>query len=88
MKIERRTLSLIAKSMFLVALLVLITISIAAIYSGVVKPMLTASGLTEIFWVGAVIAAMIPSGYLAVYGCVAFIMLGKRLSKLISSHRL
>jgi hypothetical protein len=88
MKIEWRTLSSIAKSMLFVALLALITVSIAAIYSGVVKPTLTASGLTKIFWVGAMIAALIPSGYLAVYGCVAFITLGKRLSKLISSHHL
>jgi hypothetical protein len=87
MKIEWRTVKVIAASMFFVALLVLIMISTAEIYDGVVKPMLTNSSLTKIFWVGAVTAALIPSGYLAVYGCVAFIMLGKRLGKFISRHR-
>jgi len=73
--------------MLFVALLVLIMISIAEIYDGVVKPMLTASGLTRIFWVGAMTAALIPTSYLAVYGCVAFITLGKRLKKLVSRGR-
>jgi|HubBroStandDraft_2_1064218.scaffolds.fasta_scaffold1033275_1 hypothetical protein len=84
MKIERRSISLIATSMFFVALLVLIMISITEIYDGVVKPMLTASGLNRIFWMGATTAALIPTGYLAVYGCVAFITLGKRLGRLVS----
>jgi hypothetical protein len=88
MKTEWRTFSFIATSTFFVALLVLIMISIAEIYRGVVKPVLTTYGLTKIFWVGAVTAALIPSGYLAVYSCVAFITLGKRLGKLISRHRL
>jgi hypothetical protein len=88
MKIEWGIPRLIATSIFFVALLVLIAVSIAAIYRGVVEPMLTASSLTIVFWMGAVAAALIPSGYLAIYSCVAFITLGKGLGKLISRHRL
>lgn len=88
MKTVRRTLRLIATSALFVTLLGLVTVSIAEIYRSVVEPLLTASHLTKPFWLGAVIAALIPSAYLAVYGCVAFIALGKKLRKFVSDHEL
>lgn len=88
MKTIWRTLRLIATSALFLALLGLVTLSIAEIYHSVVKPVLTASSLTKTFWVGAVIAALIPSAYLGVYGCVAFIALGKKLRKFVSGNEL
>jgi hypothetical protein len=87
MKIVWRTLWLIAASAFFVALLALIAVSVEQVYSGVVKPLLTLNGSTIIFWVGALIAALIPFCYLSVYSCIAFIACGQRVWKLISRHR-
>jgi hypothetical protein len=84
---KRRVFGIIAASAFFVALVMLIVVSTVEIYNGVVKPVLTKNGLTKIFWVGALIAALIPSGYLGVYGCVAFVTLGKRLGRVIYRHR-
>jgi hypothetical protein len=84
---KRRVFGIIASSAFFVALVILIAVSMVEIYNGVVKPVLTTNGLTKIFWLGALIAALIPSAYLGVYGCVAFVTLGKRLGKVISRHR-
>jgi len=47
---------LIATSLFFVALLALIAVSVDQAYTVVVKSLLTSSGLAKIFWVGALIA--------------------------------
>lgn len=75
---------LIAASLFLVALLALIAVSVDRAYAVVVKPSLTSYGLTEIFWVGALIAALIPFGFLSIYSCLLFIMCGQWVLKIIS----
>jgi hypothetical protein len=87
MKIVSRTLSLLVARAFFVALLALIAVSVEQVYSGVVKPLLTSNGSTKIFRVGAVIAALIPFGYLSVYSCIAFITCGQRAWQLISRQR-
>jgi hypothetical protein len=87
MKIAWRTLWLVAGSAFFVALLGLIAVSDEQVYSGVIKPLLTSNGLTQIFWLGALIAALIPFSYLSVYSCIAFIACGQRVRKLMSRQR-
>ena len=75
-----------AASAFFVALLALIAASAEQVYSGVVKPLLTPNGLAPIFWVGALIAALIPVGHLSVYSCLAFIACGRGIWNFISRH--
>jgi hypothetical protein len=75
-----------AASAFFVALLALIAASVEQVYSEVVKPLLTSNGLAPIFWVGALIAALIPFGYLSIYSCVAFTAYGRGVWKFISRH--
>jgi hypothetical protein len=86
MKIIRRTLWLIAASPFFVALVALIAVSVEQVYSGVAKPVLTSNDLTKMFWVGALIAALIPICFLSVYSYIAFIAGGQKVWKLISRH--
>jgi hypothetical protein len=81
-----KALWLITASLFFIALLALIIISLEQIYAGVVKPLLAPNNLPKIFWVGALISAAIPFGFLTVYSCIAFVTCSKGLWKLIS-HR-
>ena len=77
---------LVSASLFFIALLALIVVSLEQIYVGVVKSLLTKNSLPEIFWVGALISAAIPFGFLTIYSCIAFVTYGRCLWKLIS-HR-
>jgi hypothetical protein len=77
---------LVTASLFFVALFVLIIVSLEQIYAGVVKPLLATNSLPKIFWVGALISAAIPFGFLTVYSCIAFVTCGQWLWKLISER--
>jgi hypothetical protein len=79
-----RPLALVAASIFLVALLALVAVSIDGIYVNVIEPLLTSNGLTGVFWAGALIAGAIPTGFLSVYSCILFARCGKRVWKSIS----
>jgi hypothetical protein len=79
-----RLLALVAASIFLVALLALVAISIDGIYVDVIKPLLTSNGLTSVFWAGALIAGAIPTGFLSIYSCILILRCGKWIWKFIS----
>jgi len=78
-----RPLALVAASIFFVAPLALVVVSVDAVYVDVIKPLLISNGLTRVFWVGALIAAAIPMGFLSVYSCTLFVRSGKQLWKVI-----
>ena len=77
----------VAASLLFVALFALIIVSLEQTYMAVVKPLLATNGLPKIFWVGALISAAIPFGFLTLYSCIAFVTYGERLWKLISHPR-
>jgi hypothetical protein len=79
-----RALWLIATSLFFVALLALIAVSVDQAYTVVVKSLLTSSGLAKIFWVGALIAGAIPFGFLSVYSFILLVMHGHGIWRFIS----
>lgn len=75
--------TLIAASVFLGVLLALIAVSVEQGYAVVLKSLLTSNGLTKIFWIGALIAALIPIGFLTVYSCILFVMCGERVWRFV-----
>ena len=86
---NRRLLEAISKScrtattLFFAAVLTLIGVSLQQVYAVVVKPLLTASRLPEPFEVATLIAATIPVMFLTVYSCLALVVCGRRLWKLL-----
>jgi hypothetical protein len=86
-KVAWRALWLIATGLFSVALLALIAVSVDQAYTVVVKSLLTSSVLGKKFWVGALIAATIPFGFLSVYSFILLVMYGHRAWQFISRQR-
>jgi hypothetical protein len=79
-----KALWLIAASLFFITLLALTTVSVEQGFIVVLKSLLLENSMTEIFWVGAAIASLIPVGFLTVYGCIFFVMCGERVWRFIS----
>jgi len=79
-----RSLGLIVTGLFFAALIALIAVSVEQGYTVVLKSLLTSNGLSKIFWIGALIAAVIPVAFLMVYSCVLFVMCGDRVWRFIS----
>ena len=79
-----RPFRLVAASLLFVALLGLTIVSLEQIYVVVVKSFLTANGMPKIFWVGALVSAAIPVGFLVAYSCIAFVVYVRKLWNLMS----
>ena len=89
MEAVRKALWLVAVGLFLVALIALTAVSVEQGYIAVLKALLTSNGLSGFFWIGAVIAAVIPIGFLTVYACILIVMCGTQIWKSIdvTSHQ-
>jgi len=70
---------LIAASLFLLALLALVAVSDQQVYVVVIKSLLISNGFAKLFWVGALIAAAIPVGFLTVYSGTLLVLYRKRI---------
>jgi len=77
---------LIAASLFLVALLVLVAVSVEQVYAVVIKSLLISNGSAKLFWVGASIAAAIPVGFLIVYSWLLLALCRRQVREVISSR--
>jgi hypothetical protein len=78
-----KVLWLVAASLIFAVLLALIAVSVDQAYVVVVKSLLISTSLTKMVWFGALTAAIIPFGFLTVYSCLAFIVCGQRIWKLV-----
>jgi hypothetical protein len=81
-----KVLRIIAIRLFCIILVALTVISVEQGIIVVLKSLLTSNNLRKIFWVGAVIASVIPLGFLTVYGCIFITMCGEQVRRFISRY--